>query len=164
MNAEADQKAMLRPMLPADVPVLAAIFQASIDELTEEDYDEGQRNAWASAAEDEAGFGKRLLASLTLVATICGAPVGFIALQGQDRLTMLYVYPRAARKGVGSLLYSAIEKLATGRGAKQLVVEASDTAKPFFESKGFEAQSRQTVAIGEHWLGNTRMSKALGAP
>ena len=46
----------LRPMLPADVPVLAAIFQASIEELAEEDYDDGQRNAWAAAADDEQAF------------------------------------------------------------------------------------------------------------
>ena len=161
MSAQTHQ-ASLRPMLPADVPVLAAIFQASIEELAEEDYDEGQRSAWAAAADDEQAFGAGLQAWLTLVATIGGAPVGFIALEGAAHIKLLYVYPPVARQGVGALLYDAIEKLAVRRGAKTLTVDASDTAKPFFEAKGFEAQRRQTIMIGDQWLGNTRMSKSLG--
>ena len=156
-----DAKANLRPMLPADVPVLAAIFQASIEELADEDYDEAQCSAWASAADDEQAFGARLAASLTLVATIANAPVGFIALEGKDTIAMLYVYPAAARRGVASLLLNAIEKLAEGRGARKLTTDASDTAKPFFEARGFEARQRQTTAMGDIWFGNTRMTKDL---
>jgi putative acetyltransferase len=37
----------LRPFLPADTPVLAAIFAAAIQELTGDDYDETQQEAWA---------------------------------------------------------------------------------------------------------------------
>src|ERR1700712_2165887 len=119
MNATAFPKAALRPMLPDDGPLLGAIFQESIEALAEEDYDEGQRNAWASAA-DEPSFLERLEASLTLVATMGGSPVGFIALEGPGAIAMLYVHPAVARQGVGSMLYNAIEKLATARGAKQL--------------------------------------------
>lgn len=154
--------ATLRPMLPADIPVLAAIFQASIEELAEEDYDEGQRAAWAGAADDEAAFGAGLQKDLTLVAVLQGAPIGFASLEGKDRLRMLYVYPPVARQGVGALLADAIEKMAGARGAKRLEVDASDTARPFFEARGYEAQHRQTVEIGGEWLGNTHMVKTLG--
>ncbi len=160
MSAETEE-AMLRPMLPADVPVLAAIFQAAIDELSGEDYDENQRLAWSAAADDEATFGKRLGAWLTLVATVRGAPVGFVALEGREKIRMLYVYPRAARRGIATLLLNAIERLAAGRGSRLLDVDASDTARSFFEVRGFTAQSRQTVSIGDQWLGNTHMTKAL---
>jgi putative acetyltransferase len=154
--------ATLRPMLPADIPVLAAIFQASIEELAAEDYDEGQRAAWAGAADDEAAFGAGLQNNLTLVAVLQGAPVGFASLEGKDNLRMLYVYPPVARQGVGALLADAIEKMAGARGAKRLEVDASDTARPFFEARGYEAQHRQTVEIGGEWLGNTHMVKTLG--
>jgi putative acetyltransferase len=160
MNATAFPKAALRPMLPSDGPLLAAIFQESIEVLAEEDYDEGQRNAWASAADDPS-FLQRLEDSLTLVATMAGSPVGFIALEGPGAIAMLYVHPAVARQGVGSLLYDAIERLATGRGAKQLTVDASDNAKPFFDAKGFMGLHRQTVEIGDYWLGNTRMERPL---
>ena len=46
-------KPALRPFLGEDTPVLAAIFAASIEELTGDDYSEAQQQAWASAAEDE---------------------------------------------------------------------------------------------------------------
>ena len=163
MSAETEE-AMLRPMLPADVPVLAAIFQASIDELTGDDYDESQRLAWSSVADDEAAFGKRLGAWLTLVATVRGAPVGFVALEGRETIRMLYVYPPAARRGIATLLLNAIERLAAGRGSRQLDVDASDTARAFFEMRGFTSQSRQTLSIGDQWLGNTHMTKVLTPP
>ncbi|MDU6804712.1 MAG: GNAT family N-acetyltransferase, partial [Bradyrhizobium sp.] len=79
---QAFPKAALRPFLPADAPLLAAIFVASIHELTSDDYSEEQQEAWASAADDEAGFGKRLASELTLIATLQGAPVGFASLKG----------------------------------------------------------------------------------
>ena len=53
-------KPALRPFLAEDTPVLAAIFVASIEELTGDDYSEAQQQAWAGAADDEAQFGKRL--------------------------------------------------------------------------------------------------------
>ena len=163
MNAKPNATVSLRPLLPADVPVLAAIFQASIEDLAEDDYDEGQRASWSAAADDEAAFGTRLAAGLTLVATLRGAPVGFASLAGKEVLDMLYVYPPVARRGVGTLLVDAIETMARARGAARLTVDASDTARPFFEARGYEAQRRQTVDIGGEWLGNTHMSKPLGA-
>jgi putative acetyltransferase len=75
---------------------------------------------------------------------------------------MLYVHPGVARQGIGTMLYDAIEKLAGARGAKQLTVDASDTSRPFFEKRGFEGVQRNTVLLGEEWLGNTLMKKVLG--
>ena len=46
----------LRPYLPADAKRCAEIFRASIEELAADDYDADQREAWASRADDEAGF------------------------------------------------------------------------------------------------------------
>ncbi len=154
----------LRPMLPADVPVLAAIFQASIEELATDDYDEAQRAAWAAAADDEGRFGAALAANVTLVAMLRGAPVGFVSLKGRDRIEQLYVYPRAARQGVAGALLDAVEKLAAGRGTPRLEVDASDVARPFFEARGFEALHRQTTMLGDVWFGNTRMRKILSKP
>ena len=70
----------LRPFLPDDTPILAAIFAAAIQELTGDDYSEEQQEAWASVADDEDAFGARLAGELTLIATMQGAPVAFAAL------------------------------------------------------------------------------------
>ena len=111
-------KPALRPFLSEDTPVLAAIFAASIEELTGDDYSEAQQQAWAGAADDEEQFGKRLAGELTLVATLQNSPVGFAALKGADHIDMLYVHPSAVGQGVASMLCDALEKLAGGRGAK----------------------------------------------
>lgn len=155
-------KVGLRPFLPADTSVLAAIFVASIDELAEEDYSDAQREAWAGAVEDEDKFGKRLAGQLTLVATINSSPVGFASLKGKDHLDLLYVLPGFARQGVATALCDALEKLAGVRGATALTVEASDTAEPFFVKRGYISQQRNTVSVGDEWLANTTMKKFLG--
>ena len=92
--------------------MLAAIFVASIEELTGDDYSEAQQQAWAAAAEDEEAFGKKLAGQLTLIATIQSAPVGFASLKGADHIDMLYVHPSVAGQGVASMLVEALEKLA----------------------------------------------------
>src|ERR1700744_2352687 len=126
-------KPALRPFLPADTPVLAAIFAASIEQLTGDDYSEAQQEAWAGAVEDEERFGKRLASELTLVATLQNSPVGFAALKGADHIDMLYVHPSAVGQGVASMLCDALEKLAGGRGAKSLTVDARHNAGGVFD-------------------------------
>jgi putative acetyltransferase len=164
VTAREAPRASLRPYLPADAPRLAEIFQASIEELTGEDYSEAQQAAWAAAADDEAAFGARLAGHLTLVALVDGEPAGFAALKAPDRIEMLYVHPDAAGQGVGTLLLTALEKLAGARGAARLAVDASDSAEPFFRRHGYRPQRRNTVPLGGEWLANTTMEKALAAP
>ncbi len=153
----------LRPYVPADAKRCAEIFRSSIDELAAEDYDADQREAWASAADDEAAFAARLAGGLTLIAMIDGAAVGFASLKGADVIDMLYVDPEYARQGAGGALIDALMKLAGARGAKRLTAEASDGARPLFERLGFRAEKRNLVRVGDEWLANTTMIKSLGA-
>ncbi len=161
MSAAAFPKPTLRPFLPADLPLLIEIRFSAIEELTGEDYDEGQRRAWASAVDDDEAFGRSLAKGLTLIALIGGGPVGFISLQEGGLIEQLYVHPAVARTGVASALVDAIEKLAAARGVAALAVNASDTAKPLFEKRGFVAERRSTISIEGEWLGNTHMVKKL---
>lgn len=161
--AQAHPKPGLRPFLPDDVPTLAAIFAASIQELTGDDYNEAQQEAWMAAAETEE-FGKHLASDLTLIATLDGSPVGFASLRGTDHIRMLYVHPAVSRQGIATMLVDALEKLAGGRGAAALTVDASDTAQSFFAKRGYTAQQRNSVTINDEWLANTTMKKTLGAP
>jgi putative acetyltransferase len=161
MSAQAHPKLALRPYLPADAPLLAEIFRASIEELTAEDYNEAQRGVWAAAADDEAAFGARLAQGLTLVATLGGSVVGFVALKGTERLDLLYVHPAVAGQGIGAMLCDAVERLAAGRGTPKLTADASDTARGFFEHRGYVAQRRNTVLLGDEWLATTTMEKPL---
>ena len=161
MMARAQLRLALRPLLPADVPLLREIFRDSIEELTSDDYTLPQQEAWASTADDEAAFGKRLAGELTVIATMEGSPVGFAALEGKDKIDMLYVHPAATGQGIAAMLIDALEKLASGRGAEKLTVAASDSARGFFEKRGYVAQQRNTITVGDEWLANTTLSKPL---
>jgi putative acetyltransferase len=161
MMAQALPKPALRPFLPADTPMLAAIFVAAIEELTTDDYSEAQQEAWAAAAEDEDAFGKKLAGELTLIATMQNSPVGFASLKGNDHIDMLYVHPSVAGQGVGAILCDALEKLAGARGTKTLSVDASDNALDFFKKRGYVAQQRNSVTVHGEWLANTTMRKTL---
>ena len=161
MMAQANPKLALRPYLPADALMLAEIFRASIEELTAEDYSDAQRGVWAAAADDEAAFGARLAQGLTLVATLGGSVVGFVSLKGADHLDLIYVHPAVAGQGIGAMLCDAVERLAAARGTPRLIADASDSARGFFERRGYVAQRRNTVSCGDEWLANTTMEKRL---
>ena len=54
-------KPALRPFLRRRIrPCWRRSSSAAIEELTGDDYSEAQQEAWASAADDEEKFGKRL--------------------------------------------------------------------------------------------------------
>jgi putative acetyltransferase len=163
MIAHVQTKLAMRPLLPTDVPLLAEIFRAGIEGLTADDYSEAQRAAWAATADDEEAFGARLSGALTLVATFGGAGVGFASLADNSRIDMLYVHPVASGQGAGAMLCDALEKLAAARGGKELEVEASDSARGFFEKRGFVAKTRNTLSLAGEWLANTTMVKPLAA-
>lgn len=151
----------LRPFLADDTEMLAEIFRASITELTADDYSEAQQDAWMAAADDEDAFRDRLSARLTLIATLDGSPIGFASLADGHEIDMLYVHPAAAGRGAGAMLVDALEKLAQAHGATRLTVDASDTARPFFEKRGWTAQRRNTVSRGDEWLATTTLDKTL---
>ena len=163
MSASAYPEQALRPFLPADAPLLAEIFRASIEEIAGDDYDPAQQDAWASAADDEEAFAQKLAGQLTLVATLSGSPVGFASLEDNRHLDMLYVHPSVTGRGIAAMLCDALEKLAGARGTKRISVDASDTATGFFEKRGYVAQQRNTVSRGGEWLANTTMSKQLSS-
>jgi putative acetyltransferase len=151
----------LRPFLPADAMALRDLFAQSIDELTVDDYDEDQRIAWASSAEDAAVFRSRLAEALTLVVQLDGEYLGFGSLKDNKIIDMIYVHPDYSGEGVGTALADALEKIAAGRGAEAISVDASDTAVPFFERRGYVPTQRNSIPLDDQWLSNTTMVKRL---
>ncbi len=154
-------KPALRPYLPSDAPICAAIGEASIAELTGDDYTQSQQDAWIASFPDEDELARRLASQLTLIATLGKSSVGFASLKGADHIDMLYVHPEAVGQGVATSLIDALERLASSRGAKKLSADVSDTAQPFFSHRGYVAQQRNSIPIGDEWLANTTMTKTL---
>jgi len=151
----------IRPFMPSDTMVLRDLYAQSIEELTAEDYTEDQRLAWIARAEDAEAFADRLEAMVTLIVQVDGEYLGFASLKNNTVLDMLFVHPYATGRGVGTTLVDALERLAAARGAKEITVEASETAQPFFAERGYVPGRRNLVPIEDQWLSNTTMTKKL---
>jgi putative acetyltransferase len=151
----------LRPFLPNDTVRLQDLYAQSIEELTQDDYDEDQRLAWMSQAADAVAFAKRLGQNLTLVVERDGELLGFASLKDNTEIDMLFVHPYAAGEGVGTSLLEALERLARARGAEALSADVSDTAHDFFQERGWQPKQRNNIPIGDVWLANTTMTKRL---
>lgn len=151
----------LRPFLPADTLALRDLFAASVEELTQDDYDEDHRAAWVAFAEDADQFRQRLEEATTLVVELEGEPAGFASLKENSILDMLYVHPYHAGTRIGTALCNAVETIAKARGAKAVTVESSETAVEFFEGRGYVATQRNSVERFGEWLATTSMAKTL---
>ena len=144
-----------------DVPLLAEIFRASIEELTAEDYSEAQQEAWARSPT----MRKRSAAKLAARADAGGdfrRRTGRLRFaRRQTRIDMLYVHPAATGQGAGRAC-DAIEKLAArARRQGRSRVDASDTARGFFEKRGYTPRAARRVSLDGEWLANTTMIKPL---
>ena len=151
----------LRPFMPADTMALRELFAQSIEELTQDDYDEDQRAAWAAMAFDAPAFGKRLGGMVTLVVQIEGEYAGFGSLKDNTVLDLLFVHPHHEREGIGTAIADALERIAAARGASEISVDASETAAPFFEERGYVGMQRNSIPLDDQWLTNTTMKKKL---
>lgn len=151
----------IRPHAAADLDPLIALFRTSVRTLGRRDYTLDQTLAWAPDAIDPEGWPARLAAGSTWVAASGGRAAGFISLEWDGHLDMLYVHPDFGGRGVASMLLRQLEASAKSCGLIRLFTEASITAKPFFESRGFRVIEPQTVIRRGQALVNFRMERRL---
>lgn len=152
---------LLRPYVPTDAPALLDLFRETVRRVNSRDYTPTQVQAWASTEIDAAAWMLRFEGRFVVVAEINGGPVGFAELESSGHIDRFYVAADRQREGVGAALWSAIETEARRRGFPRLFLEASITARPFFESRGCRVLAPQVVTCrGEKFL-NYRMELPL---
>jgi putative acetyltransferase len=84
-----------------------------------------------------------------------------LVLEANGHIDCFYCHSKYQKKGIGSKLLSYIENTAKLQRIKRLYTEASITAKPFFEKKGFSVVTEQQVERRGVWLQNYVMEKHL---
>nr|WP_240897303.1 GNAT family N-acetyltransferase [Kineococcus vitellinus] len=125
------------------------------------DYSTAQRAAWAPEDLDVQEWGRRRAAAETRVAVHDGSIAGFADLAPQGHIGMFYVDPEHGRRGVGAALLAVLLREATARGVRQLTVDASLTARGFFECAGFTSVREQRVHRGGQEFTNVLMRLVL---
>lgn len=152
---------LVRPYTVADLDALIVLFQDSLRTVARRDYTLEQVLAWAADEVDREGWALRLATCSTWVAGLGACAVGFISLEPSGRVDMLYVDAQHQGRSIASSLLRRAESSARARGLLRLFTEASITAKPFFERRGFHAGEAQTVARRGQELTNFRMTRRL---
>ena len=154
----------VRPYRSEDLSSLTALFQASVRRIARADYTEAQVKVWAPELIEPEPFGERRAQQLTWVTEVDARTAGFSAVDADGHIDMLYVHPDFARRGVAHALLARIEELARERGLGHLYTQASITARPVFERRGFQVLAEQSVSLRGETFTNFRMEKALDGP
>lgn len=152
----------LRPYDPADAPTLLALFRDTVRRVNCRDYSPAQIAAWASDEIDPLAWAERFVGRFTVVAEAAGRVVGFAELEPTGHIDRLYVSADHQGCGVGRLMMSAVFAEAERLGLGRLFVEASITARPFFERCGFVVLAEQVVTCRGVEMVNVRMERILG--
>ena len=150
----------VRTYVPADADLTMDIFQRAIREVASKDYNQAQVDAWAKI-EDREAWAKRRSSRPTWLAQRGSVSIGFADLEPDGHLDMMFVHPDYQGIGAASLLLMTVETEAKRQGLGRIFTEASLTARPFFERRGFTVLTSQTVEKRGQMLKNFRMEKSL---
>lgn len=136
----------IRRATAEDADEISEVHVASILGLASGHYSATQIAAWSSGKEPERYRKAMASGERFWVARRHNRIVGFGSWHG-DELRAIYVRPDYAREGVGSELLEAVENDARASGHRELQLEASLNAVPFYLSKGWTEVSRATRTL-----------------
>ena len=151
----------IRPYTAADLDLLIVLFNGAVRGVASRDYTPAQIAAWAPDTPDRAAWAARLGGRPTLVAEMDGVIAGFSDLEPDGHIDMLFVDADHQGRGVAGALLDRIETMAREQGLERLFTEASITARPVFEHRGFHVEAAQDVPLRGQTFRNYRMTKAL---
>ncbi|TKD71362.1 GNAT family N-acetyltransferase [Pseudalkalibacillus hwajinpoensis] len=147
-----------------DLSQIIDLFYETVHTVNRKDYSQEQVNTWASSDERGSKFntwGDSLAQNTTFVALDDRRIVGFSDLSSRGLIDRLYIHHEYQRIGIASALLNEIELAAHRIKLKKLRTEASITAKPFFERKGFQVITKQIINKNGITMPNYLMVKTL---
>lgn len=153
-----DDRILIRPYTAGDADATIEIFLRSIREVSSKDYLPAQIEAWAKV-EDRSLWAERRISRPAWIAEVDGKPAGFSDLTDDGCLDMMFVQPEFQGIGVATRLLRTVEEEALTLGFRRIYTEASRTARPFFEGKGFRVLAGQIVEKRGQGLENFLMEK-----
>ena len=124
------------------------------------DYTQEQVQKWAPDSIDS-DWSERLRQKNPFIAEHNGQIIGFAELEANGHIDRFYSHHQWQRKGIGKLLYQAIEDEASRMKIDLLFAEVSMTAREFFLSRGFEIVGEENNLICGTIAKRFRMQKRL---
>ena len=152
---------VIRRGRPDDAQQASELFYHTIHAINSRDYSSDQIEAWAPENMDADGWWKPVAEKTVFVAERGGEILGFAELEPDGHIDRFYCHSKHQRCGIGSSLMNEIENTARANEISRLYTEASITARPFFERRGFETLAERQVEIRGVVLINFAMQKIL---
>lgn len=156
-----NSKISIRLSKLSDLTEIQELFVDTISAICKNDYTPEQIKVWTSSMENTQCWTDKLTSQYFLIAELDNKIVGYASLENNDYFDFLYVHKYYQRQGIASSLYSEIEKEAIKRRATLLSSDVSETARQFFEKKGFKIIAPQTKIIKDVEIVNYKMTKQL---
>ena len=153
----------IRPFEEGDAEALAELGRAAIGAIGPEAYSEEQVEAWlsnfagAEVYQAQADAGTQIF----IATDESDVPVAYAMLEQTGHLDHLYCHPDHTREGIASSLLATAALYAKYHGITHLFTEASEVAKPAFESAGYTAMKKRTFDIDGVEITNWAMVREI---
>ncbi len=148
---------IIRRAHPSDHPRMVQLQQCTLQVLCQKDYSAQQVKVLLKDKRDYKNW-KR--GETVFVAEYEKTIVGFVA-RNHSSITAIYVHPEFTRKGIGSRLLNILEDDAKACGIDSLLVDASITAKPFYDSCGYQMKTPVLVSVRGIQVHYIKMQKVI---
>ena len=155
---------IIRDATPADAVKACEAIRASITELCIADH---RRNSeilqrWlASKTPDNVAAWARAAGSSLLVAVEDDCVVAVGGVKDDGEITLNYVAPKSRFRGVSAAILTALEARAVQRGAVEITLLSTETARRFYRSRGYRDVGPSLGKFGT--AVSYPMTKLLGA-
>lgn len=139
---------IIRRYQPGDEQGVCELYRETTRIINGRDYAPAQIDIWVSYGWNVDAWAKRFLANTTYVAVEGDCIIGFADIEPNGHIGFFYCHHLWQRKGVGTALYTALERSARELHLAKLYAEVSVSAQHFFTAMGYEtlAMWENTVA------------------
>lgn len=153
----------IRPATIVDLDDILDLFASAVERLTTHDYNAAQRRAWMRGGRRRRKWMERLENQYFIIAESSAEKlVGFGSIDAKvGYLDTLYVHPAFAHRGIARVLLEQLEEHAGLSDIDTIVVDASKTARPFFQKNNYRLVRHNELELNGVSLVNYRMSKRL---
>ena len=145
----------IRRYQPGDCQAVAELFYKTVHTVNAGDYTKAQLAVWATGEPDLKQCDQSLQSHFSVVALEHDNLIGFGDIDQAGYLDRLFVHADYQRRGVATAICHQLEQAVAGR----VITHASITARPFFESRGYQVIREQQVARQGVLLTNFVMEK-----
>ena len=149
---------LLRKYTESDCKQLSELFFQTVHKINKKDYSKEQLNVWATGKVDIEEWNKSFLEHYTIVAVENNEIIGFGDIDYSGYLDRLYAHCNYQRRGIATAICNQLEK---SIDTNVITTQASITAKPFFEKRGYRVIKEQQVERNGILLINYIMEKKL---